>query len=119
MAGRGGIEHARGGEFGGGIEQPGDDQGENEIAPALRSATGEQDIEADAAGGGQRGEDMAMRQGAADFEPALAGGDEPVAAQGGAQRLDFLLGPIGEIGESAGFDPAVLAIAFAQEDGGP
>src|ERR1019366_3752642 len=28
MAGRGGIEHASGGEFGGGVEQPGGDPGE-------------------------------------------------------------------------------------------
>ena len=80
-------------------------------------AVGEQVIEADTAGGGQRGEDMAMRQGAADFEPALAGRDELVAAQGGAQRLDFLVRPMGEIGKGAGFNLAVLAIALAQEDG--
>jgi hypothetical protein len=118
MARRGGIEHARGGQFGGGIEQAGDDQCENEIAAALGRATGEQAIEADTAGGSQRGEDMAMRQGTADFEPALAGGDEFVAAQGGAQRLHFLVRPGGEIGEGAGFDLAVLAVAFAKKDGG-
>src|ERR1019366_4300546 len=118
MAGRGGVEHARGGEFGRRIEQPGDDQGENEIAPALRRAAGEQAIKADTAGGGQRGEDMTMRQGAADFEPTLAGPGEPVPPQGGTQRLDFLVRPMGEIGEGAGFDLAVLAVALAEEDGG-
>src|ERR1019366_5770313 len=40
MAGRGGVEHARGGEFGRRIEQAGDDQRENEIAPALRRTAG-------------------------------------------------------------------------------
>ena len=118
MAGRGGVEHARGGEFGGGVEQPGDDQCENEIALASRRAAREQVIKADPTRGGQRGEDMAVRQGAADFEAALAGRDEFVAAQRGAQRLDFLVRPGGEIGQRAGFDLAVLAVALAEEDGG-
>jgi hypothetical protein len=99
MAGGGGIEHASGGEFGGRVEQPGDDQRENEIAATLRPAAWQQTIEADAAGGGQRGENMAMRQGATDFETALAGGDELIAAQGGAQRLDLLIRPGREIGQ--------------------
>src|ERR1019366_5459753 len=85
MAGRGGIEHASGGEFGGGVEQPGDDQGEDEIAAALGRAAGEQAIEADTAGGGEGGEDMAMPQRAAGFETPLTRGDEPVPTPGGPQ----------------------------------
>ena len=112
----GGVEHAGGGEFGRWIEQVGDDQGEHEIAAALRRAAGEQAIQADTPRGGERGKDMAMRRGAADFEPALAGGDELIAAQRGAQRLDFLVRPVGEIGESAGFDLAVLAVTLAEKD---
>src|SRR5450759_5596396 len=113
MAGRGGVEHARGGEFCRRIEQAGDDQGENDIAAALGRTAGQQAIEADMAGGGQRGEDMAMRERAADFEPALAGGNQPVAAQGGAEGLDLLVPTTGEIGEGAGFDLSVLAVALA------
>ena len=84
MAGGGGVKHAGGRQFGGGIEQPRDDQRENEIAATLRRAPGQQAVEADATGGGESGEHMAVRQGATDFETALAGGDELVAAQRGA-----------------------------------
>jgi hypothetical protein len=59
-------------------------QRENEIASALGPSAWQQTIETDTAGGGKGGEDMAMRQGAADFEPSLASGDEFVAAQRGA-----------------------------------
>src|ERR1019366_7110418 len=93
MAGRGGVEHARGGEFGRRIEQAGDDQRENEIAAALGRTAGEQAIEADTAGGGQRGEDMAMRERAADFETALPGGGEPGPPPGGGPRLGLLVRP--------------------------
>jgi hypothetical protein len=80
MGGGDGVEHPGGGEFGRWIEQSRDNQRENEIAPALRPAAREQTTEVDMTSGGQRGEHMAMRQGAADFEPALAGGHQFVAA---------------------------------------
>ena len=38
--------------------------------------------------------------------------------QHAAQSLDFGIGPIGDIGDSARPDLAILAIAFAQEYGG-
>src|ERR1035441_6606928 len=76
MAGRGGMEHGGGGEFGGGVEQPGNDQRENEVAAALGPTAGEQVVEADAAGGGEGGEDMAMRQGGGGFENTPAPGGQ-------------------------------------------
>ena len=41
-----------------------------------------------------------------------------VAAQGAAEGLDARGGPMGEIGEGAIFDFAVLAEGFAEEDSG-
>jgi hypothetical protein len=43
------IEHARGGELGGGIKQAADDQGLRQIAPALWCAARQQLFEFDAA----------------------------------------------------------------------
>ena len=101
----GGVKHARGGQFRRRIEQPGNDQGESEITPASRRATRQQVIEADAAGGGERGENVAVRQRAADFEAALAGQDELIAAQDGAKGFDLLGRPRGEVGEGSGSGP--------------
>jgi hypothetical protein len=41
-----------------------------------------------------------------------------IAAQSPAESLDTSGGPVGEIGEGAIFDFAVLAEGFAEEDGG-
>src|ERR1017187_10581166 len=65
MAGRGGIEHAGGGEFGGGVEQPGNDQRENEVAAALGPTAGGQGDQAGAAGRGAGGGGRSRRPGAA------------------------------------------------------
>ena len=62
---------------------------------------------------------MAVRAGADDIEglrQRSAGGR--VALQDGAERIDFSWGPVGEIGDGAVADLAVLTEALAQEDGG-
>ena len=82
------IQHARGCQFGRRIEQPGDDQRQCQVTAALRGSARQQIVEADAPGGGQRGEHVAVRQRAADFEAALAHRDQRVPAQGGAQGVD-------------------------------
>ena len=48
VAGGGGVEHARGGQFGRRIEQPGDDERQRQVAAALGRAAGQQLVEADA-----------------------------------------------------------------------
>ena len=54
----------------------------------------------------------------------LAGGeqilrrDQGLVAQQAAQGFDFLLGPVGEVGQGALAGLGALASAFAQEDGG-
>jgi hypothetical protein len=67
----------------------------------------------DTPGGGDGGEDMAMRPGALDDE--AAGADQLLAAESGAQGLDLLKRKIGEIDEGAVLDVAAVAVGFAKE----
>ena len=117
MAGGGGIEHPRGGELGRRIEQAGDDQRQSEVTPPLWRTPRQQAVEVDPSGGAQGGEHVAMRQGAHDLD-RLAGRQQPLAAQHGAQLLDALGWPGGEVGQRAFLGLAVLAVALAQQDGG-
>ena len=52
MAGGGGIEHPGGGQLGGRLEQPGDDQRQRQVAAAPRCPARQQIVKADAPGGG-------------------------------------------------------------------
>src|SRR6185437_13062741 len=61
LAGGGAAEHSRGGQLGGRIEQSGEDQRKRQVAPAWRGSAWQQVIEADAPGGGEGGEHVAMR----------------------------------------------------------
>ena len=74
------------------LEQAGDDQGQRQIAAALRRPARQHGIERDAARGAQRGEHVPVRQRADDFH-RLSGGQQFVAAQDGAELLDALGGP--------------------------
>ena len=58
-----------------------------------------------------------MRQRADDFH-RLSGGQQFVAAQHGAQLLDALGGPAGQVGEGSVFGLAGLAVTLPQQDGG-
>jgi hypothetical protein len=99
--------HPCGGQLGRRIEQPGDDQRQGQIASGLRGAARQQLIETDAPGDAQRGQDVAMRQRAADLEAARAEGNEGIAAQGGTQGFDPLERQLGEVGRGAVLDLAV------------
>jgi hypothetical protein len=59
---------------------------------------------------------MPVRQRAADADPV--GGHRDTALQQGAKALHQSGRPIGNVGLRALFDPALLAIALAQQDGG-
>jgi hypothetical protein len=111
------IEGAGGGQLGGRFEQAGDDQGQRHITTTLRPVPRQQAIEPDAAGGFQCCHNMAMRQRLLDRHP-LTGRDQLVAAQHRAQQRDALGRPVGQVLQSAGLDPAVLAIALTQQNGG-
>ncbi len=112
VAGGGAVEHPGGGQLGRRIEQPSDDESQRQIAPALRGTAWQQVIEADAPGDGERGQDVAVREGAADFETAVADASQFVATQQGAEQFDPFAGPIGQIGQCAIFGLAGLAVAF-------
>jgi hypothetical protein len=62
-----GIESARGGQFGGGFQDAGDNHGDDQIALGARGA-GEEGFQAEAAQGAERGGHMAVGSGALDLE---------------------------------------------------
>jgi hypothetical protein len=116
MAGGGGIQHPRGRQLGRWLEQAGNDQGQRQIAPALRRPARQHGIERDAARGAQCGEHVAVRQRANDFH-CLSSGQQFVAAQHGAELFNALGGPVGQVGEGSVLGLAGLAVTLAQQDG--
>ena len=116
MAGGGGIQHPRGRQLGRRLEQARDNQGQRQIAPALRRAARQHRVERDAACGAQRGEHMAVRQRADDFH-RRSGGQQLVAAQHRAELLNALGRPAGQVGEGSVPGLARLTVALAQENG--
>jgi len=117
MAGSGGVQHSRGRQLGRRLEQTGDDQGQRQIAPALRRPARQQCVERDAARGAERGQHVAVWQRADNFH-RLGGGQQFVAAQHGAELLDARGGPAGQVGEGSVLGLAGLAVALPQQDGG-
>ena len=113
MAGGYGVQHPRGRQLGRRLEQARNDQGQRQIAAALRRPARQQRVEPDAARGAERGEHMAVRQRADDFH-CLSGGQQSVAAQHGAELLDALGRPAGQVGERSVFGLAGLAVALPQ-----
>ena len=116
MAGGGGIQHPRGRQLGRRLEQARDDQGQRQIASALRHPAGQQRVERDAARGAERGEHVAVRQRADDFH-RLSGGQQLVATQHGAELFNARGGPAGQVGEGSVFGLAGLAVTLTQQDG--
>src|SRR3954469_17313735 len=110
-------QRPRGGQFRGGIEDPADDQRQYQVAAAVAGGA-EPAVEADAARGAEGGGDVAMRQGALDADGVLAGWDDGATLEDGAQALDMGGVPGGEVEQGPLVDLAVLAPAFAQQDGG-
>src|ERR1700720_3589609 len=74
MAGGGGVQHSRGRQLGRRLEQACDDQGERQIAPALRRPTRQHGVERDAAGGGGGGGAGGRGAGGGPFPPPRRGG---------------------------------------------
>ena len=113
--GAGVLPEAGGGELGGGVEQALGDHGEDAVA--LAGGGGGRARRAGAAGGRPRGRVRRVREGGGDLKD-LVGADEGLVAKEFAESLDFLGGPLGEVGESAFADLGTFAPAFAEEDGG-
>ena len=74
-------------------------------------------VEADFPRGAEGGGGMAVRQRAGDGKGVAIRGDDGAALEHAAQALDVGGRPIGEVAERAFPDLAVLAVAFAQQDG--
>jgi hypothetical protein len=117
-AGRGGVggKVACGGELGGGRDQAAGDQRDRERCQALVGRPAEQPVEADRPDRAQHCRGVAVRQGAADADAVR--GDSDAAFQEGAKALDQRGRPRRQIGQGALSDPALLAKALAQQDGG-
>ncbi len=116
MAGGGRIQHPRGRQFGRRLEQAGNNQGQRQIAAALRRAARQHSVERNVARSAERGEHVAVRQRADDFH-RFGGGQQFVAAQHGAQLLNALGGPARQVGEGPVFGLAGFAVTLPQQDG--
>jgi len=92
-----------------------DEQGENEIAAAVGAKDAvEPDLACRAEGSG----DVAVRQAADDGEGVAFGGNDGAAFEHAAQAFNVGCRPVGEVAQGALPDLAVLAVTFAQKDGG-
>ena len=109
----GGIQHPRGRQLGGRLEQARDNQGQRQIAASLRRAARQHRVERDAARRAERGEHMAVRQRADDFH-RLRGGQQFVAAQYGAELLNALGGPTRQVGQGSVLGLTGLAVALSR-----
>ena len=107
---------SRGGELGGGRDQAAGDQGDRQRRQALVGRLAEQAVEADRPDRAEHRGGVAMRQRAADAD--AVDGDRDPALQQRAKAFDQRGGPRRQIGQGAFPDPAILAKALAQQDGG-
>ena len=110
----GGLEAAGGGELGAGVSETGDDQSHHQIA--LGTGRTQAAIEADLAQGAEEGGDVAVGLGANDVEGGLEVRDGGALLEQDTKTLDQFGRPLGEVGEGAFLDLAVLAVGLAQED---
>ena len=110
------AEMASGRELGGRLDDPSHDHGENQPGPPLRSVR-QHLVEPEPAHRPERGGDMAVRQRAGDREALFAERNERLPGQHPPQALDLGLRPIGDVGERARLNLALLAIALTKQHG--
>jgi hypothetical protein len=113
------VKPAGGSQLGSRRDDAGTDHSDDEIALPARCRV-EEGIQVEVAQATEDGGDMAVRQGAGDAEgigQRRRGGSRRTS-QGRAESFNLLGGEMSEIGKGARFDFAVLAIGFAEEDGG-
>ena len=99
-------ERPGGGQFGLGVNDPGDDQSDDQI-PVPVSGAGEEEIELELLECGQDGGDMAMGERAGAMETVL-GVDEGLALEGTADEIDDVVGEMGDVAEGFMLDFTVL-----------
>lgn len=111
-----------GGELGAGIEDAGDDHGDDQIALAALLG-GDDPLQPQPPQRAQHGGDVAVGQASEhlnllevfDLLHRLGPG---VALEGPAHGLDGVLGQVGDVGDGLLADPAALEKASSHEDGG-
>jgi hypothetical protein len=106
-----------GGQLGVRGQQPRHNHGQHQIAAAVASWP-QHAVESDGAQRAERGGDMTVRQGPARGERRLARRHHNAALEHRPEPLDQRLWPVGQVAQGALFDPAVLAVGFAQQNGG-
>ena len=112
------VKPASGREFGGGLDDAGNDHGDEEIALAAGSRI-EDGIQMQIAQATEDGCDMAVRQGSGDEEGVRQGGRRASrrAGQCSAESVELMRGEMSDVGDGASLDFAVEAVGFAEEDG--
>ena len=113
------VKAASGSQFGGRIDDTGDDHGDDEIA--LAGGSGAEDgIELQIAQATEDSGDMAVRKGSGDKERIgqRRGGSGQRACQGEAECLHLMRRKMGNVGNGASLDLAVFTIGFTKENGG-
>ena len=108
---------ARGGQFGAGVDDAGDDHGDDQIAQAA-AGTSDEGVQAELLEGAEDGGDMAVGVAADDGEGVVGGAQSDAALEEDLQAVDDVIGALGEIGEGAFFDFAVMPEGLPKEDGG-
>jgi hypothetical protein len=113
------VKPASGSEFGGGLDDAGNDHGDDEIALAAGSRI-EDGIQMQVSQAAEDCGDMAVRQGSGDEEGVRqrGGGASQRAGQSPAESVELKSGEMRDVGDGASLDLAVEAIGFAEEDGG-
>jgi hypothetical protein len=113
------VKPASGSQFGSGLDDAGNDHGDDEIALAAGNWI-EDGIQMQVAQATEYGGDMAVRQGAGDVEGVRqrGGEDSQRAGQCQAEGVNLMRSEMSDVGDGARLDSAVEAIGFAEEDGG-
>lgn len=93
------VERARRGQFGGGIDQPGNNQRQSQVPPPLRTPS-QQPVQPDPLERPENRHNMAVRHRPDDLQP-LSRRHQIVTAQDRAQGLDLRRRPMAEIGKRA------------------
>ena len=111
------AELARGRELGGRPDDPRHDHGEGQFCPALGSLR-QHLVEPEPARRPERGGDMDVRRRPGDLKALGSERRQGLPRQHPAQTVDLRLRPVGDVGEGARLDLAVLPITLAQQHGG-
>ncbi len=105
------VPPGQGGQFGAGLDHPGDDQRQGQVP--LAASRAQQRGQAQLGGQGVHGGDVAMRQRPGDGD-GLGGRDELPALQPGVDQVDDVAGQGGQAGDGLVPDRAAVAVGAPQ-----